>query len=84
MPKVPSLSKALDRRIDPIVEDSTWALGSQKWIPNNGTFTRKVSMAKNLANDRLIGQSYLISKQGPWEITHRNGREKECKIWGRS
>lgn len=41
MPYPPSFKRTAARIIDPAMGASTWALGSHKWTPYRGIFTRK-------------------------------------------
>ena len=41
MPYPPSLRRTAAKTIEPAIGASTWALGSQRWTPYRGIFTRK-------------------------------------------
>ena len=43
----PSFSRTAARTMEPAMGASTWALGSQRWRPNNGIFTIKAIMHAN-------------------------------------
>lgn len=46
-PYPPSFNKTAAKIMDPSKGASTWALGSQRWVKNIGSFTRKASIKRN-------------------------------------
>ena len=67
---MPIFNKREARRTLPIVEDSTWALGSHKWRPNIGVLTKKrgkknIEPVLEIKNFSYIFKEVLDKKNKP-------------------
>lgn len=60
-PYLPNFNKRPAKIIDPLVLASTWALGSQKWIPNTGILTKK-GIRKRSLDQKLIEIKFILIK----------------------